>query len=348
MLRNAPISFEALTSGELFPEARAGEELPNLTSYSKVILAFSGGKDSLVALLHLLDLGVPRDRIELWHHDVDGREGLTFMDWPVTRDYCRKVAAALGVEIYFSWREGGFLREMLRKDDRTAAVRYQAPDGTIGSVGGLAGPLGTRRKFPQVSANLAVRWCSSSLKIEVGSSALRNQERFNNARTLFVTGERGEESAARGRYAILEPHRADGRSGKLARHVDHYRPIRDWTERQVWALIERYGISPHPCYFLGWGRASCAACIFGSANQWATLQLVAPTLFDTVARYEEEFGVTIHRSLSIRQLAAKGRPYPAATPEWAAIALSETYDLPVIVDNWSLPAGAYGESCGPT
>lgn len=165
---------------------------------------------------------------------------------------------------------------------------------------------------------------------------------------MVITGERGEESTARSRYAMFEPHRADGRAGKKARHVDHWRPIRDWTERQVWALIERHRIAPHPCYFLGWGRASCAACIFGSASQWATLQMIAPELFETVARYEEEFGVRIHRDLTVRQLAAKGRPYPSATPEWARIALSEAYDLPVVVDRWVLPAGAYGDSCGPT
>ena len=38
----------------------------------------------LAALLRLLDLGVDRDRLELWHHDVDGREGSTLMDWPFT------------------------------------------------------------------------------------------------------------------------------------------------------------------------------------------------------------------------------------------------------------------------
>lgn len=57
----------------------------NPSSYDVVIVAFSGGKDSLACLLHLLELGVPRSKIELWHHDVDGREGSTLMDWPCSR-----------------------------------------------------------------------------------------------------------------------------------------------------------------------------------------------------------------------------------------------------------------------
>ena len=100
---------------------------PDLASYDHFIVAFSGGKDSLACVLHLLDLGVPRDRIELWHHDVDGQEGSRLMDWPVTRDYCRAVAEALEIPLYFSWKVGGFEREMRRDGTATAPTRYEAP-----------------------------------------------------------------------------------------------------------------------------------------------------------------------------------------------------------------------------
>ena len=56
----------------------------DLSEYDHIIIGMSGGKDSIAALLRLLDLGVDRDRLELWHHDVDGREGSTLMDWPFT------------------------------------------------------------------------------------------------------------------------------------------------------------------------------------------------------------------------------------------------------------------------
>ena len=78
--------------------------IEEINSYDRVVVAFSGGKDSLACLLHLIELGVARERIELWHHDIDGREGSNLMDWPCTRDYCRKVASALGVSLYFSWK----------------------------------------------------------------------------------------------------------------------------------------------------------------------------------------------------------------------------------------------------
>jgi predicted phosphoadenosine phosphosulfate sulfurtransferase len=67
----------------------------DLHSYENIIVFFSGGKDSLACLLQLLDVGAKPGRIELWHHDVDGREGSNLMDWPCTASYCRAVADGL-------------------------------------------------------------------------------------------------------------------------------------------------------------------------------------------------------------------------------------------------------------
>lgn len=240
---------------------QAPPDRPNLSAYDRVVVAFSGGKDSLAALLHLFDLGVPAGRIELHHHQVDG-VGPSFMDWPVTPAYVAALAGYFDLPLYRSWREGGFLREMDRDGDPTAAIRFETPSGAVGRAGG-AGPPGVRGRFPQVAADLSVRWCSPALKIDVLAGAIRGQDRFGDGRTLVVTGERAEESPARARYKVFEPHRTScGR-----RHVDHWRPIHDWSERQVWDTIAAASIRPHPAYSLGWSRLSCRCCIFGSPNQ---------------------------------------------------------------------------------
>ena len=66
----------------------------NPLDYDHVVVAFSGGKDSTAAFLHLLDRNVPKDRVELWHHDIDGREGSHLMDWPSTPAYYGAFARA--------------------------------------------------------------------------------------------------------------------------------------------------------------------------------------------------------------------------------------------------------------
>jgi len=327
---------------------------PDLASYQSIIVAFSGGKDSLACLLHLLEAGVPRDKIELWHHDVDGQEGSSLMDWPCTRDYCRAVAAALGVAIYFSWKTGGFEREMLRDGSRTASTRFEIPGGEIREVGGERGKAGTRLRFPQVSADLTVRWCSAYPKIDVCAASIRNQERFRDKRTLVVTGERAEEDKSKNKtgragYARFEPDRSDGRGTKHGRHVDRWRPVHAWSEREVWSIIERWRINPHPAYRLGWGRVSCMSCIFGSPDQWASLARLAPASFERVVSYEDRFGVTIQRSNSVRKLAVVGQSY-AWDEEDARAALRREFTDPVVLDAgaWRMPRGAFGESCGPT
>jgi 3'-phosphoadenosine 5'-phosphosulfate sulfotransferase (PAPS reductase)/FAD synthetase len=326
---------------------------PDLKSYDRILVAFSGGKDSLAVLLHLLESGVSPSSIELHHHDVDG-DGRVFMDWAVTRSYCQAVADHFGIPLYFSCKLGGFEREMNRNGDATAPIQFEVPgvDGKVVMYAGGKGNPGVRQKFPQVTADLSTRWCSAYLKIDVMAALIRNQERFLGKRTLVVTGERAEESTARSRYPTMEHHRTDLRdSAKKPRHVDHWRPIHGWSEGKVWNIIKRFGIVPHVAYQLGWSRLSCMACIFGSPNQWATILHVFRERFELIEAKEIEFGVTIRRSDTIRQAASKGQPYPAAlaNPALVALANSHEWDAPIAVssEDWVLPAGAFGENAGP-
>lgn len=324
----------------------------DLHNYDVYVVAFSGGKDCLAAVLYLLEQGVSPSRIELHHHDVDG-DGPVFMDWPCTYSYCKAVGRALGIRVYRSYREGGFLREMLRENAPTAAVIFEAEDGELRRVGGKSDQLGTRLRFPQVSASLSVRWCSPALKIGPMDALICNQDRFLGRRALVITGERAEESPGRASYAPFEPHRTDRRDGaRRRRHVDHWRPVHAWTEAQVWAIIRRHGVVPHVAYQLSWSRLSCRACIFVPASTVATIKAVFPETFELIASYEERFGATIKRNASWRELAERGTPYPVALarPDLVAQARSREWYLPIVVspEAWEMPAGAFGEGGGPT
>ncbi|SHJ75415.1 Phosphoadenosine phosphosulfate reductase family protein [Hymenobacter daecheongensis DSM 21074] len=326
-------------------------EPDDVLSYDRYVVFFSGGKDSVASALELLERGVPAHKIELWHHIVDGREGSTLMDWPCTNDYCRAFAEAFGMHIYFSWKHGGFEREMLRHNSRTAPISFEVPTsaGTeISTVGGTGGKESTRRLFPQVSADLSVRWCSSYTKIHVAQAALRNQARFEQARTLLVSGERAEESPNRARYTAFAPDATDARnSPRLARHMDRWMPIHQWSEVQVWDLMRKYSVNPHPAYRLGWSRCSCAGCIFNGADEFATLRRINAQQFGQMTTHETDFGRTIKRATTLDTLADQGKPFPVKASDVAA-ALSETWYEPIILSDWELPVGAFAKGNGPS
>lgn len=336
------------SSGRYFSAATV-----ELDTYDHIIVGFSAGKDSLACLLHLMDLGADMSRVELWHHDVDGREGSTLMDWAFMADYNRKLAEAFNLPLYFSWLEGGFEGEMLKKNSFSRPHHVETPDGLIILERDTTrAKPGTRMRFTQVAANLAVRWCSSSLKVDVARRALNNQPRFMGKKILFITGERREESPNRARYFQLEPHACDRRTGRLARHVDAWRPVLDWPEEQVWDALRRHGVIAPVPYRLGWGRSSCRTCIFNDASIWATLREYFPGSLDALADYEQRFDTTISRDrISIIDVSHKARPLDITDLQALEQAVRPDYALPVLTDpsQWKLPAGAYARSgSGPS
>ena len=327
----------------------------NPSFYDHVILSYSGGKDSAAMICHLLENGFEKRQIELWHQAVDGKgvkNGL--MDWPITEGYVNATSRCLGLPLFYQWRDGGFEGEMLRENAPTGAVYFEKRNGTpftskVVKLDARRSSNGTRLQFPQVSADLSVRWCSAYLKIDVAARALNNDPRFLGKHTLFVTGERREESTARSKYLQFEEHRCHGKK----RLVHHYRPVIDYTEEQIWDTLRRHHIRPHPAYYLGFGRVSCMKCIFGMYDQWATIKELDADGLHKIAEYEDRFGKTIKRGQSVREQANRGKSTIPHGPErdlFRNLALGHEYpdDLFLTGDDWVLPCGAFKHTGGPT
>ncbi len=319
----------------LFPEVKPEIDI---YSYDYYIVCFSGGKDSLACILDLLDRGVERNKIELWHHDVDPDEN--FLDWLPTVSYVKAVANYLELPLYLSWREGGFKGELLRDNEPTKPMIIQTPTGYITTGGN--GKKGTRKKFPQQSGNLQTRWCSSYLKIAVGSSGIANQDRFLGKKTLVITGERREESPARAKYLEFEPDRTNCKS----RHVDRWRSVIDWNTKQVWNIIKKHRINPFVSYHLGFGRASCAFCIFSLPEDLRVLLEIYPKRFQEIADLEQQFGLTISRDkISIRDRALS-KPLRKLDPQWIEQAQNKDWFMPIYAETWQYPAGSFASLKG--
>lgn len=330
-------------------------ELMPLDFYRKIIVSFSGGKDSLASVLKLLDLGVPKSKIELWHEDVDGgRDDERFMDWPCTRSYCRAVAEHLGITIRFQYREGGILREMMREDAKTGDVYYEEPDGSIYCLPTKGGKESTRLKWPAMSADLRVRWCSAYAKTDVFRKTLNNHPDFQGSnndpyRVLVVTGERREESSNRAKYHEAELHACNSKT----RIVHAWRGVIDESEQEVWERIRKYKIMPAPPYFIGYSRLSCMTCIFLGPDHWRILKEIAPDRFERIAQKEEELNHTIDQKRDVRAKACAGTlrrmPDDPRLSRWIEMALSENFSVDdVVMEEWEFPAGAFGSGGGPT
>lgn len=346
--------------------------------YDRIVVTYSGGKDSLATVLHLLDMGVPREQIELWHHEVD-EPGQPFMDWPCTPGYVRSTAAALGIPVLFSRRVGGFAREVQRHHQPAAPVIYETiRRGRIIEelLPAQNRPSTVERTFPALGAISAGRWCSAVLKIDVGRRIWANDPRFQRGgRFLYISGERREEGEneqgkAVGARAFYEEVEQDDTS-KAGRDVTRWRSVIEWREDRVWDAIRRWRIRPHVGYELGWGRLSCAGCIFGKSAQFASFREVLPEQFKLVARAERRSGQTIkpppkkrkgeteatrRSALNIVQFGELEPPFLPSGRELGALrklarSHAPMYQAEVVLgrrDVWKHPRGAFKKQGGPS
>lgn len=265
------------------------EELLPLEEYDLVILLISGGKDSIASYYKLLELGIPKQKIEFWHHDIDGGNPTRRMDWRCTSGYIRAFSEAEHVPLRVSWRKNGFFGELYRigasepiewQEPETHAI-VQCPlskkyiecqklkEKSPADMEKQLKQFGYRMKFPMKTGDLSRRWCSAYLKIMVADTVLRNLHSLEqlgkpgrkpgkDTRLLIVSGERRGESAGRSKYNEMEVHRTNAAS-KSRRIVHQWRPVIDYSEKDVWEVLNGTRSTPIPATVPG-GTAAAARC----------------------------------------------------------------------------------------
>lgn len=175
-----------------------------LEEYDLIVVLISGGKDSVACYLKLIELGVPKEKIEFWHHDIDGGHPTRRMDWKCTQNYVKALADAEGVKLRVSYRVNGFFGELYRIgasepiewiDPDTGEIKQcklssnylkcrELKEQATEEMEELLKQYGYRMKFPAKTGDLSRRWCSAYLKICVADTVVSNLDRLGELEEL--------------------------------------------------------------------------------------------------------------------------------------------------------------------
>ena len=402
------------TDSEHFKKIYLPELLP-LEEYDLIVVLFSGGKDSMACYFKLIELGVPKEKIELWHHDIDGGHPSRRMDWRCTQNYCKSFAEAEDVPLRVSYRINGFFGELYRigasepvewiepdtgevkqcrlsnnylkckelKEKATEdmeeklkeygyRMKFPAKSGDLSrrwcsaylkiavadsvvsnldSLGELEQLGGKRHKFPAKGGTHQGRWCSGNLKAAVQDSVTANLDKTkSDKKILIVSGERRGESSGRAKYNEMEIHRTNAEK-KARRLVHQWRPVIDYSEKDVWEVLKRNKVNPHPCYRAGWNRCSCAQCIFSTPKLFAGIRELYPEEYEQLKQDEIILGFTLDNKCDLDTFVGDAESCVYHGDEQAIHSLVTgefTIDDVHVKGKWMYPAGAFhGAEGGP-
>lgn len=395
--------FEKIFLPELFP----------LEDYDLIVVLLSGGKDSIASYYKLIELGVPKHRIEFWHHDIDGKNPERRMDWKCTSNYVKSFAEAEGIKLRISWWVNGFFGELYRigasepvewLDPDTGEVRRCKPskkylkcqeikEKATDEMEDQLKKLGYRMKFPAKTSDLSKRWCSAYLKIMVADMVMSNlsslheleqlggkrmkfpakgsahqgrwcsgclkaavqdsvtsnmEQTKKDVKILVVSGERRGESKGRSKYNEMEIHRTNAPT-RAHRIVHQWRPVIDYSERDIWEIIKRHDLNVHPCYRAGWNRCSCAMCIFSTPRLFAGIRELYPEQYEALKRDEDVLGFTLDNKCDLDTFVgdAESCVYHGDFNALRSLVTGEfSVDDVYVKGHWTYPAGAFHGSAG--
>jgi 3'-phosphoadenosine 5'-phosphosulfate sulfotransferase (PAPS reductase)/FAD synthetase len=247
--------------------------LPDLTTYTWIVVNSSAGKDSQAMLDYVVEqadhAGVSRHRLVVAHADL-GR-----VEWPGTRELAEEQARHYGLAFH--------------------AIRRPQGD--------LLDHIARRGMFPSPSA----RYCTSDHKrsqVMKVFTALANRSRAAGVpicRILNCLGLRAQESPARARRL---PFAFNEMASNGRRRVDDWLPIHSWTTEQVWARIRASGVRHHPAYDLGMPRLSCCFCIFSPRSALLLAGKHNPELLAQYVEVEKRIGHRFRKELSLAEIQA--------------------------------------------
>ncbi|HDX8428264.1 TPA: phosphoadenosine phosphosulfate reductase family protein [Aeromonas veronii] len=230
----------------------------------------SGGKDSQVMLIKLLEL-VPPEQLVVVHASLGA------MEWPGALELAEQQARDAGLPFIVA-RANKTLLEMV---ERRFESRPEVPS------------------WPSSST----RQCTSDLKRDPIRREVRRYAKAHGfTKIVNCLGLRAEESPGRAKRVPLK---VDTRTSNGVATWYEWLPVHELKTDQVFAGIAEAGQQPHYAYALGNDRLSCVFCIMASKGDLCNGAKHHPSLLDQYAALEQKTGYTMHMSRTpIKELVA--------------------------------------------
>lgn len=244
----------------------------------RVIASVSGGKDSAAMCLHLMEMGIPHDRVFLdtgWEH-------------PVTYEYLRgPMTEKLGpiVEVKAPVPD-------VPLDGLSPRVRAAVEGGSA-----MVARVLKKGMFPSKRR----RFCTQELKVFPMRDYLRSLIDDGDD-VINAVGIRAAESEARSKLAEWED--------QPGFDCDQWRPLLRWSKQDVIDIHARHGLAPNPLYLRGASRVGCWPCIYARKSEIKFISEHDQERIELIRELEVDVWAAAARRAEI-----KGNPRPTP-PTW--------------------------------
>lgn len=138
-----------------------------------------------------------------------------------------------------------------------------------------------KKRFPSTKA----RFCTQELKLKPTKAFLESLSDCCDE-VIAVSGVRRGESLARAKLSEW------GDPMESYFGLKEWRPLIEWTLRDVLAIHERHGISLNPLYSKGAQRVGCFPCVMSNKSEMRAMTQNAPERIDQLREWENEIGST--------------------------------------------------------
>lgn len=226
----------------------------------RLVVSVSGGKDSTATCLHLLEQGYTRKDFDRIFFDTGWEEKRTYQ-------YLDELEKTIGPIKRLR-------AEIPIKEEYREHIEYF--ETRLGHESPMIRNIFRYLNFPR----RFVRWCTRELKIAVANSYFESLE----DEYINVVGIRKEESKSR---SLME-------EWEFNNHFDCWvwRPLINWTEKQVIDIHHRFNLAPNPLYLQGSLRVGCYPCINSNKKEIKHLSLdriqLIEDLEQTITKLKQE------------------------------------------------------------